>query len=344
MALSDALTSEFPRDAHLLAYASPNRRRLKRDAVPLLDGITLSVVVFDLDDEAMHKTGKPARAEWRAEMREKVMRLLDVHPCGYYYETKGGARLVYTHATPTTLRTKEDEVRWQREYLVACAYLRRRFDIHADPACCDWTRLFRLPHATRDGGKKPENWPTFGDPHQIGALVISPSAEDIETAKTLNKRTFRKPKHYPTTMKVDRVDGYGILYYALDARNEVSRHEHRGGWVCLCPNRAQHGKNTDGRDTTIYLPPNPARRIPETGLLDCKHGHCREFTLSDWLRFFSKEELAAAALKAGKTTIELWVKRAAPCLVCHQIIGEGERATWLPQRGVMHPECSKRLK
>ena len=57
-----------------------------------------------------------------------------------------------------------DKEAWRERYRRELLYLARRFGIEGDPACADWTRLYRLPHTTRDEGGKPEDLPTEGDP------------------------------------------------------------------------------------------------------------------------------------------------------------------------------------
>ena len=71
------------------------------------------------------------------------------HPNPYYYETRGGGRIVYVQAEPTVLRSQADAIAWRQEYAIAVAHLARVFGIVADPACSDWQRHYRLPRATR---------------------------------------------------------------------------------------------------------------------------------------------------------------------------------------------------
>src|SRR5690606_33165737 len=114
-------------------------------------------------------------------------------------------------------------------YTIACVYLRRRFGIVADGSCCDWTRLFRLPHATREPEGRPENWPEYLDPYSIGPLEIHATHEDVETARA-STRTFDKSRELVFTG-----GGDGLLYHLLRARGDVGGEAPRGGWICRCP-------------------------------------------------------------------------------------------------------------
>jgi hypothetical protein len=291
--LGAALEREYRTDSHFAAYHTPNARRLTREAIDALGAIELTVIVFDVDGP-----GHAASEQWRSELRAKVQALAAVHPSPYYYETRGGARIVYQQREPTLLRVQDDAVEWSRVYAVAVAYLERRFGIISDPACHDWQRLFRLPHATRDSGSRPENWPTWGDPHSIGALVIDAEQADVERAQRASK-AFRERSARP--FEPSAASGEGLLFWLLRARGAIGRDAPRGGWIVLCPNRAQHSTDTDGADATVLFPPGPGEQI---GMIHCLHAHCSQFTARQWLALFPESEMRAARAAAG-------IKRAA---------------------------------
>jgi hypothetical protein len=292
--LGKALERVYKTDAHFVAYGSPNGHRLNVESIDRGVVVELTCIVFDIDCAATHGTKEPAPESWRRELRERVQALAAEHLSPYYYETRGGARIVYRQAEPTTLRTQADAREWSRVYAVALAYLSRCFGLECDAACHDWQRLFRLPRATRDRDAKPENWPSFGDPHAIGHLLISPTAADVRTAER-SSRAFRATEFTPSTGT-----GEGLLYYLLRARGDVSeRRCSRAGWVVRCPNRAKHSNNTDGTDSTVLYPPLAGKQL---GAIECKHAHCQRITVPNWLRFFSDRELAAARIAAGITT------------------------------------------
>lgn len=293
--LSQALERAYRSDAHMAAYVSPVGRRLDHGALEKLELVELGVVVFDVDMPG-HVTPTP---EWRCETREKVVALDNAYPGLFYYETRGGFRIVYRQHATEVLHDREDAERWSRSYLVACAHLRRRFGIDVDTSCHDWTRLFRLPHATRDESGKPENWPTWGDPKHVGPLLIKVDDLDIAAAQERATRRFQPRRARTTEPTGMGMFGRGLLFHVLDARGEIEHREQRGGHVCLCPNRAQHGKNTDWTDSTMYFAPDAERRINEVGVIDCKHQHCEHLGVKDWVRFFDPAELEAARVSAG---------------------------------------------
>ena len=297
LSLHDALALDYTHDAHFTAYHSPNECRLNSESLSRLDGFEMTVAVFDADCPATHGTPEPAPESWRREFRKRIVSLSVDHPDVYYYETRGGARFLYRLAEQTILRTKEDAARWGRDYLVTVAHFERNYGIVADPACHDWQRLYRLPCATRTVGGRPERWPTWGEWNRIGSIVIDASKEDVDLARSRTV-AFRN-RRTRALGQANGAGGDGLFYHLLRARGHIGREAPRGGWIALCPNRAQHTTNTDGTDTTIVVPPEDGG---ETGLICCKHGHCdMRFTVAEWLRFFSASELEDARRAAGIT-------------------------------------------
>ncbi|MEO7037654.1 MAG: hypothetical protein ABI548_27095 [Polyangiaceae bacterium] len=284
LSLGRALELGYKTDAHFTAYEAPSTHlhRLNIESINQGIEVTMTSVVFDIDgpDHA-------ASDAWRSETRGKVDALNRVHPGVFFYETRGGARIVYRQAEPMILRTQDDAREWSRVYAVAVAYLGRRFGIVADPACSDWQRHYRLPRATRDEGGKPESWPMLGDPHEIGFLEIDAAPDDVNKAKGVSK-AFRAPS---VTFVPSDYCGDGLLAHLLRGRGALGRPGSRGGWICLCPNRLQHTANTDGSDSTVVYPPKVGAEI---GVIVCKHGHCESIVNKDWLRFFNQSEIDRA--------------------------------------------------
>lgn len=290
--IGQVLEREYSTDAHFAAYTSPNGRRLCREALDEGVAVELNAIVFDIDCPETHGTAAPVPVRWRIALREKVIALFAAHPGGYFYETRGGARVVYRQPEPTVIETQADALEWSQIYTVAVAHLAERFDIVADPACCDWQRLYRCPRATRDGGGSPENHPDSGDPHAIGTLCIEASWADVAKAQKQNERAFTRPRENLPTFAGG---GDGLLFWALKLRGEVIGQAPRGGWICRCPNRRQHTSNTDGTDSSVVYPAANG----EVGFICCKHAHCVGLTLRDWLACFSQSELEAARAAAG---------------------------------------------
>lgn len=284
--LGDALTRTYDTDAHFAAYVTPNGRRLGREAIDAGLRPVLGVCAFDVDCPATHGTSEPAPDWWRWQLRERLRALAAAHPGPLFYETRGGARILYRR-DPFVVESAERARRWSQEYAVAVAYLKRRFGIEADPACGDWQRLFRAPRATRDRAEAPENWPIVGDPHDVGELFIEPSVEDLETAAQ------NCPAFYVTgrTDYVPTEHTAGLFFRLLFLRGDVFEEREPGVFVVRCPNDAEHSSGRPGDSSTLLYPPAGGYAL---GVIHCKHAHCSGKTAHDWLRLFSEREHAEA--------------------------------------------------
>lgn len=181
--LGDALAREYATDAHHTAYAPDPiaPRRLTKEVLGVAP-VAMQLVVFDVDDEAAHREHRPASDAWREVEAPKVAALLEAHPGAVVFDTRGGYRVVALLEAPVAIATADDIPRWSRFYLLQLGYLSRRFGIIADPACKDWQRLYRLPHATRDGGPSPERRRVLGDLRNPG-VWRRPGAGDGDLAE-----------------------------------------------------------------------------------------------------------------------------------------------------------------
>lgn len=176
---SEAFTRRWSTDAHVAAYSVPaHPRRLARaEALTTLaaeGGIPMVLAVFDLD-----APDHQATEDWFAEQWPRVDAVQLRHPGLFAYRTRGGYRLVWRLAVPYVLRSVQDAADWRRLYQRWCCYLARAVGLVADPSCADWTRLYRLPHATREGGGAPEELPTWGDPAELGTFEVEPRPEEL---------------------------------------------------------------------------------------------------------------------------------------------------------------------
>lgn len=288
MRAGQAFDRVYSSDAHFAAYRSSMGRRLSLEALDRDVPFELTHIVFDVDGP-----NHEAPAEWRAELRDRVQALALAHPGLFFYETRGGARIVYRQGEPTVVRTRDDAREWKRVYSVALAYLARRFGIAADPACADVTRLFRLPRATRELGGQPENYPTWGDPHAIGALEINAVNEDVERARRESK-AWREPRVTDYTPCAS--SGDGLFYHLLRARGDVLRPHAAGAYVVRCPRERDHTTGATGDGSTLIYLPSAGEQI---GAVHCLHAHCSGLGVREWLREFSDSELEAARRAAG---------------------------------------------
>ncbi len=287
--LGDAFVRDWQTDAHFAAYRTSNGRRLTRGVFDLGGSVELTAVVFDVDAPDHGAGGLTIGCVWRRQLRECVQALASVHPGLYYYETRGGSRIVYAQREPTVLSSLDDAREWSQGYRVMLAYLRRRFGIEADPACSDWQRLYRLPRATRTPELGPENWPAWGDPHAIGSLTIEASREDVLAAAQAAPKAFRVLDRHD--LAPCSASGDGLLYALLCARGDIIRAHDRGAYVVRCPREHTHTCGTTGDGSTLLYLPAAGEEI---GAIHCLHAHCSGLELRDWLREFSESELAEA--------------------------------------------------
>lgn len=179
-----ALESRYATDAHTAGYSAPSvPRRLDKGAPgSIVDGSPLvvpMVVQFVDVDGADHK----ADPAWRVEENAKIAHLFEVHP-GFAFHSRGGYKLAWRRAAPFLVTSDDDAARWRLHTWRTLLYLSRRFAIVGDPACADWTRLFRLPHTTRpqlDGqpGAGPEELPVSGDPELATPFAFEPDPADL---------------------------------------------------------------------------------------------------------------------------------------------------------------------
>jgi hypothetical protein len=132
----------------------------------------------DVDSGAAHKAHGEATADWRAAEAVKVAALQADVPGIVCYLTRGGYRLVGLLREPVVIDGDAAAAEWKVLVARRLAWLSRRYGIVGDPACSEWQRLYRLPHATRPkGGGRPEARPVVGDWSELAAW---PDAIDEE--------------------------------------------------------------------------------------------------------------------------------------------------------------------
>lgn len=195
--VADALAREYATDAHTAGYLATDdehgRHRLTiaaltRGVVPVM-----GVHLVDVDCAAAHKVGGEAGPEWRAAEQVKIARLRAEHPGVVAYDTRGGYRLVALLRDPVAITDAHAAARWRAIVARRLAWLARGFGIEGDAACVDWTRLYRLPHATRaidkhTRGTAPERRAVHGAWADLGAWPdLTDDTRDADLA-TLRER------------------------------------------------------------------------------------------------------------------------------------------------------------
>lgn len=188
--VAEALARRYTTDAHTAAYAAtPHARRLSTGALAQRVHPRMVLVVVDVDHDETHRlNGERAKKglvavavpeAWRVDVDQRITRLRAEAPGIVAYHTRGGARLVGLLATPHDIADEAAALAWKVLYARTLARLSRLYGIVGDPACDDWTRLYRLPHATRRGSQVPEAWPIVGE---LAAVGVWPAPRDEELA------------------------------------------------------------------------------------------------------------------------------------------------------------------
>jgi hypothetical protein len=314
------LTRRYEHDAHVSQYFLPTIERrltvtLVRDpshADKIPDGVRMLVVLFDVDCQLSHKSSgatspAPASDEWWLAELPKLHTLMDEHASPFIYRTRHGYRILFVLAVPLVIRNASDDAAWTRNYLRWIAYLRRRYDIIADPTCNDWVRLFRVPHATRNGSDKPEEHATLGDPDVIGAWVCQPSAEDIALALTLTKKKVARERranspqsHRDPPSTTERDPRISVLGLAFEKLGWLGPLNGAGKRCARCPRVELHsdGRGAGRDDSTVLFAATGQSTI---GGFACAHQHCVDL---DW-----KAVLADPRVKQVRREAELALAR-----------------------------------
>ncbi len=296
VALGVGLRAVYATDAHFSPYEPSVPYRLKTESLRQGEHATMSALVFDLDDAKSKRAKQAASMLWRTETSTKVGQVLSVLPGGFFYWTRGGARLIYRLHQPLVVRSESDAREWQMLYICACLVLREHH-LKADMACKDWARLFRLPHATRAGSAQPESLGTHGDPEDIGVWTLTtfPSALKAE-AETLLAKKYRKKAPRITTVKARRTsdthsgyrDEHSVLYFAFQSRGWLGARVEPSKYNVVCPFRDGHSTGVDQDNSTVLFDDNLH------GTVFCSHTSCSMRQQPDFFGVFSDDELDRA--------------------------------------------------
>jgi hypothetical protein len=304
--LEAILTRAWTTDAHTMAYHVPALPyRLSRDAIRIGGGVTIVLFFADVDCEQSHAASgghgdMPAPDEWWVHELDKIDQLLDRFPGAFVYRTRGGYRILYLLASPRVLASGDDVERWRADYLAWVAALRVRFQIYADVACHDWQRLYRVPHATRSRGGRPEAREVIGHPHQIGTWTCEPHPEERQFAHTLAKKpSTRTSRVHRDETAASANGGNGVLFYAFQARGWIGARLDPDKWSVKCPWDDQHTKGAEFDTSTVLWAPGSGDVF---GWLHCSHAHCQDRDIRAVVRVFSHDEIAQAKRQAGVTT------------------------------------------
>lgn len=315
--LSFVLRSRYRTDAHFAAYSVPGiKRRLAAEVevfARLADGVTMLLFVADVDGPN-HK----CTDEWWNEQRPKIERLLADHPGAFVYRTRGGYRLIYVLADPQVLRSVADADLWELRYEAWLDYLATRYEIVGDRGCDDWTRLFRLPHTTRDG--KMQELETIGNPDAIGLWSV---AVTVELPPPPCTRTCIR--YTPRGDEFDIRELIAVEYPGAKHKASGNTMKVHIGGAC-CPWTHEHSAGSNGlTDTTIL--------IFESGAYEfrCLHEHCRGRDAAAFRRYHQPDwkpfDPSRPPQRSGSPPIPSEEHPNAPCVNGHAVSSEelGER-------------------
>ena len=270
VSLEAALTTAHDWDAHTVAYSVPSveRRLAGSNVFAELDGVPMVLLFIDSDDPAVHGTSEPARAEWWADERAKLDRLLADHPGGFAYRTRGGYRIVYRLAEPIVLCSTADAAAWKARYLAWLAHLQATYGIVGDPACQDWTRHYRLPRVRRDGQQQEHE--TIGDATAIGAWNV-----EVTIPEPAPRPAPTAPRIAPSAEHFSIRDALASAYPGarMTATSEADRYE------IECPWTNEHSTKDSGRSTVVFVYPSGAWEFK------CSHAHCAHRNHKDFRRW-----------------------------------------------------------
>lgn len=267
------LSYTYSSDVHFGQYASPVARRLVKADVGQIP-ITVETLAIDLDGPD-HQAG-PA---WRLATRCAVAEAFRALGPGYYYETRGGGRILWA-IEPFEVRSLQDAADWEASYLEFCAKL-KPFGLEADQACAKWLQLFRAPNVTRERAKGAERAPfTLGELEPLGCVEFE-----------LYEGTAEEPStpHIPPVVICNEDSIFKRL--CVNA-NLIQRPIDSSTWIIECPNEGEHSVPSDG--TRLF-----DSGFGGLGRIHCFHRSCggRYTTAEAWLHAFTFDELAAVGIE-----------------------------------------------
>ena len=194
-----AFTDPHNTDAHFISYqpigvgTDGTYPRLNKPVLPKIRAnngdIVATCLVLDYDNPEKSTWTRERLDGWLLHLNE----VADDWPAAFafnvFYTTRHGCRLVYVYDAPVPVDVAEGKHRYMVQEF-------QRHGIEFDPACSDWTRLFRLPYVMRDGT------PTWED--DIKEVYVQPTprldsdsipiAETTSTAEYAFIRDFDEPK------------------------------------------------------------------------------------------------------------------------------------------------------
>ncbi len=148
--LLGAMTLPSDADLRAVGYSVPNEHslpRLSKESLAFFDGEGVSVEMHycfvDVD--------LPGHRPWESGELEDVLENLETLPefsSAGMYQTEHGYRLVWRLDQPVLAKHYRS---WSMQFFRHLS----QYGIDVDPGCREWTRIYRLPHSTKDGSSSP---------------------------------------------------------------------------------------------------------------------------------------------------------------------------------------------
>lgn len=180
----EAWERDWPTDAHCVQYFVPGESH-----IPRLNKSSIAWLLMHHDTQPMVgwvliDVDNPNHGEWTDELLQELGQRLSEEnlpevSSAAFYLTKHGYRLVWRLEEPMPALVFEDWASMFYEYL-------RSRGIEADSACRDWTRLFRMPCATRNGVLQDRPY-DFSHIHEGLTLDWSPPRPPVEGQAPMSK-------------------------------------------------------------------------------------------------------------------------------------------------------------
>jgi len=219
---STAMDFGFKSDAHFVTYsasveAMPRlKKRVSGDQHYLYTlaskGVNVrhEILAFDVDDPDAKLHKRPSTDEWRAAFDAAMTALT---PPPWWYHTTHGARVVY--AAPEPLAPPHYEIYLQQAMTLFATWT----GYEPDPACKDWTRMYRLPRVVRDGQTQTWDVHAPGKSPGVFPLRVGPADEQPQTADEAIDAMVAAGGSFELPSQVSSGQRHGVLMsYAASLR------------------------------------------------------------------------------------------------------------------------------
>lgn len=263
VSLVDALVSTPDTDAHAQPAYSPTllqeyhgTYRLSGSA-PAHFGVRVDALLLDWDT--------PEHAEWgSAAFGEAVRELADcpVLSGAVIYKTRGGMRAVLPLAKPYEVRDAKG-ADWSAFYAGVLARVKRPMNKGWDPACSDFTRLYRLPWVMRAKSKASKVMERQEGGIYVPARVVPYALTQDDASRVITALE-------PNAKRTKGVGGLVSFYGALgQLGDEIGQDKYKV--PCPFADLHSHHDPNDPLDSSCALVPVDGGHV-----VHCLHASCKE--------------------------------------------------------------------